>query len=206
MSTLLIVYASSMGNTRRMAEAVAAGAKDIEGVEILLRTAEEALASEVKSCAALVLGSPVRHGNADSRLRYFIENDCEPLAFKGHLSGKLGAVFTVGAHPGRHGDGGEVAQLSLLRALAAAGMTLVTAPNENRNPFFAGPYWGPHARLRMQDNGSETLQPDMLALARAHGGRIAQLAQALRGQSLSAMMPPALRRPRVWHRLSAVFR
>lgn len=204
MSTLLIVYASSLGNTRRMAEAIAAGAAQIEGVQIVLRTAEDARAEEVRRCNALVLGSPVRHGNADTRLRHFIENDCAALAFKGYLSGKVGAVFSVGGHVGRHDGGGEVAQLTLLRALAAAGMTLVSGSGDTRDPLFPGPYWGPHARVKMQESGRETLQDDILAAARTHGRRVAELTQLLHGQSFSVVRP--MRWPRMWHRLAGVFR
>lgn len=199
----MIVYASSTGNTKRMAEAIAAGARETGHTDVVLRTTDDVRIDDVRRCDAMVLGTPVRHGNADSRLRRFIENDCERLAFSGKLSDKLGAVFTVGGHMGRYGDGGELAQLALLRPMAAAGMTLVSGPAESRDPMSAGPYWGPHARLRMHENGRETLQPEMTAIARSHGRRIAQMAHALYGRTVTA---PSSTLPRVWNRLAGVFR
>jgi NAD(P)H dehydrogenase (quinone) len=190
MGSVLIVYASSLGNTRRMAEAIAAGVRAVAPIEIRLGTPEEISTREVFDCDALVLGSPVRHGSVDSRLRHFIEVDCESLVRSGRLVGKLGAVFSVGGHFNRHGDGGEVAQIVLLRALAAAGMTLITAPCADD---LQGPYWGPHARLRMLENGREELQRDALDTAFAHGQRIARTVCALNREAPIA-------RPRRWLR------
>jgi NAD(P)H dehydrogenase (quinone) len=193
MSSVLIVYASSLGNTRRMAEAIAAGVHAIAPIEIKLGTPEEISTRDVADCDALVLGSPVRHGSVDSRLRHFIEMDCESLARSGRLASKLGAVFSVGGHFNRHGDGGEVAQIVLLRALAAAGMTLITAACAD-DP--QGPYWGPHARLRMLDNGREELQPDALDTAYAHGRRIGQTICTLGHMPVAARTKRWLRWPR----------
>jgi NAD(P)H dehydrogenase (quinone) len=201
-AVILIVYASSTGNTKRMAEAIAAGAREIGQTEVLLRATDQVRVEEVRRCDALILGTPVRHGNADARLRRFIETDCERLTFSGKLADKIGAVFTVGGHMGRYGDGGELAQLALLRPMAAAGMTLVSGPPEAHDPTSAGPYWGPHARLRMHENGRETLQPEMTALARTHGRRVAQMAHALHGRTVTASSTL----PRVWNRLAGVFR
>ena len=198
MTTVLIVYASSMGNTKRMAEALSMGAQSVDGVSVLLRTPETADIDEVRNCDALVLGSPVRHGNADARLRKFIEDDCESLACGGRLCNKLGAVFTVGANYGRQRDGGELAQLALLRALAGAGMMLVSGSDEGRNPASPGPYWGPHTRLEGHENGLDSLAQGMERLAYAHGKRIARLTLALAGQVVPGMSHTS-RWPRIRH-------
>lgn len=205
MTKVLIVYASSTGNTKKMAEAVVEGARHMEGVEAQIRSVEEVKLGEVLECDALILGSPVRHGNADSRLRYFMEIDCASLASSGRLSNKIAAVFTVGGHFGRQGDGGEIAQFTLLRAFATAGMTIVSAVAETRDTEGARAYWGPHARLRIHGNGRETLQPDTLAHAREHGRRVAGMACALSNKE-----PPRARThsrlPNLFYRLSAAFR
>ncbi|HKO87273.1 MAG TPA: flavodoxin family protein [Burkholderiales bacterium] len=204
MTQILIVYASSMGNTKRMADAIADGARQIAGVHVKIRSVDEARLGEVRECDALVLGSPVRHGNADPRLRRFIEADCEPLATNGHLADKIAAVFTVGGNVGRHGDCGEIAQLSLLRAFAAAGMTIVSACTDSRGPTLERPYWGPHARLHTRE-GPETLQPDTLTQACQHGLRVARLASAVTGNP----RPPTrknFRLPAFFDRFHTVFR
>ena len=204
MANLLIVYASSLGNTKRMADAIADGARRVEGVDVQIRHVDDARLGEVRDCDALVLGSPVRHGNADARLRRFIEQDCEPLSTRGHLADKIAAVFTVGANFGHHGDGGEIAQLALLRAFAAAGMTIVSACSEARDTILSRPYWGPHARVRAHE-GPQTLQPDMLLQANQHGLRVAKLARAVTGHGPSTP-PRNWRLPGVFHRISAALR
>lgn len=196
MTSVLVVYATSLGNTKRLAEAIAAGAKSVDSVGVQIKMVDEASVDDVWACDALVLGSPVRHGSADSRIRHFIEGDCERLALTGRLAGKVGGVFTVGGHHGRHGDGGEIAQIAMLRALAAAGMTLVSAPCESRDATAQGPYWGPHARLRIQDDGREVLFGDALDTAHLHGVKVASVARALQQQPATVASKPS-RWPRV---------
>ncbi len=55
MVTILIVYHSQSGNTRKMAEAVARGAREIEGVKAILRRASETGDEDLLNCQGLVL-------------------------------------------------------------------------------------------------------------------------------------------------------
>lgn len=201
MTTVLIVYASSLGNTKRMADAIAEGARGVDNTTVRLQTVDETSVDDVWGCDALVLGSPVRQGSADGRVRNFIEANCERLMLTGRLATKVGAVFTVGANPhGRHGDSAEIAQLAMLRALAAGGMTLISGPCEWRNATLRGPYWGPHARLHIQDDGREVLQEGSVEAGHLHGYRIAQA-------SLSFKHLPLARPRRIgsWPRMSDLF-
>jgi NAD(P)H dehydrogenase (quinone) len=61
MTKVLIVYTSSFGNTKRMAEAVTEGARSVEGTEVICKEASEATADDVRVADAIVMGSPVRH-------------------------------------------------------------------------------------------------------------------------------------------------
>lgn len=186
MITVLIIYASSLGNTKRMADAIAEGVSGVQGTQARLQPVTETSIDDVWACDALVLGSPVRQGSADARMRNFIEADCERLMISGRLATKVGAVFTVGggAH-GRHGDGAELAQLAMLRALAAGGMTIVSGPCEWRNATLRGPYWGPHARLRVREDGREVLQDGSVEAGHLHGYRIAQAALSFKSQPMA---------------------
>ena len=201
MTTVLILYASSLGNTKRMADAVAEGARSVEHTMVRLQTVDQTAIDDVWACDALVLGSPVRQGAADARLRHFLENDCERLMLSGRLANKVGAVFAVGAHPhGRYGDGAEIAQLGMLRALAAGGMTIVSGPCEWRNATMRGPYWGPHACLRIGEDGREVLQDGSIEAGQLHGYRVAQVARSFKHQPIA--------RPRrivAWPRMAELF-
>ena len=202
MTTVLILYASSLGNTKRMADAIAEGAGDVEQVTVRMQTIDETSIDDIWACDALVLGSPVRQGSADLRVRSFLENDCERLMLSGRLATKVGAVFTVGATPhGRHGDGAEIAQLAMLRSLAAGGMTIVSGPCEWRSATLRGPFWGPHARLCIQEDGREVLQDGSVEAGQLHGYRVAQATQSFKHRP--SMLPR--RMAGGWPRMADIF-
>lgn len=127
MAKILIVYTTSIGNTKKMAEAVADGARSVEAA-VTLKSSDEATIEDVKACNALILGSPIRHRTADARIKKFIEDTLEQLWLTDEVVGKVGGVFSVGGGYGNMGAGCELAQLGMLSAMAACGMILVTLP------------------------------------------------------------------------------
>lgn len=82
MTNVLVIYTSTMGNTRKMAEAVADGARSVEGAEVVLREATEATKEEVQDCNALLLGTPMRHRSADARVKKWLSMDSRDLIEK----------------------------------------------------------------------------------------------------------------------------
>jgi flavorubredoxin len=107
---LLVVYESHTGNTRKMAEAVAEGARQVGGVEVTLRRLSEVSTDELVEVGAIILGAPTRNAEVPPATSQF-------LARLGHLSleGKLGASF------GSYGWSGEAP--ALIRSnLAAHGL------------------------------------------------------------------------------------
>jgi NAD(P)H dehydrogenase (quinone) len=154
MTEVLIVYTSSFGNTKRMAEAVTDGAPSVEGTEVFCKEASEATADDVRVTDAIIMGSRVRHRTADARVKQFIEKVCEKLWLTDEMVSKVGGVFTVGGGYGDCGAGSELAQLGLLDAFAAAGMILVTQPKTTTGFQVAGTHWGPHNR-----SGGSQMEP-----------------------------------------------
>lgn len=186
MTKVLIVYASTFGNTRRMAEAVAEGAHSIKLTEVILKEAPEVTLDDVRAVHAVVIGSPIRHRNADSRIQQFIENVCEQLWLTDEMVGKVGSVFSVGGGYGNCGAGCELAQLGLMGALAAGGMILVTLPKTTPGFEVAGMHWGAHGR-----SGGSKMEPlgvteAMLQAGWHHGANIARVTAELAGKELLA--------------------
>ncbi len=72
---LLIVYHSQSGTTSKMAEAVIRGAKhpDIEGVEVRVRDALEALPDDVLWADGFILGTPENFGYMSGAMKYFLD-------------------------------------------------------------------------------------------------------------------------------------
>jgi len=60
--TILVVYHSQTGRTKKMAEAVARGSDSIENVETALKEARETSLDDLFGCDGLALGSPEYFG------------------------------------------------------------------------------------------------------------------------------------------------
>jgi len=73
MAKILIVYHSQTGRTRKMAEAVAEGAKSIEGVEVISKKAAEATAEDLLSADGLAIGTPENFGYMSGMIKDFFD-------------------------------------------------------------------------------------------------------------------------------------
>ena len=169
---VLVVVASQTGRTARMAEALAAGAREA-GASVTLRAADDAEPGDLETADAVVLGSGVHMAGIESSMRVFFER-IAPLWMQGALRGKLGAAF-VSSGMGARG-GAELALLSLLANLAEHGMLLV--PMHNRLDAFAsaGCHWGPVAWTTPRE-GKAGPDESHLRACRAHGAWIVDCAR-----------------------------
>ena len=93
---MLVVVASTTGRTRRMAEAVAEGAR-VAGAQVLLREPQDTQDADLLDADAIVLGSGVHMGGVASSMVTLFER-VAPLWLAGRLRGKVGAAF-VSAPP-----------------------------------------------------------------------------------------------------------
>lgn len=168
---MLVVVASDTGRTRRMAEALAEGAREA-GAAVELVAAGDATPEAVLEADALVVGSGVHMAGVESSMRVFFER-LAPLWMQGRLVGKVGAAF-ASAGAGARG-GGELTLISLWANLAEHGLLMV--PMHNRLPGYAaaGCHWGPIAWTNPR--GGEAGPTDRhLEAARAHGRFVAECA------------------------------
>ena len=116
MAKVLITYFSRSGNTEKMAEAVAAGARRVAGVEVDLRPVEEVSVDDLPKCDGIVMGSPVYYGTMAAELKTFID---QSVKYHGKLVGKVGGAF---ASSGAIGGGTETTVLDIVKALLIHGM------------------------------------------------------------------------------------
>ena len=145
---ILIVYYSTYGHVHKMAEAVAEGARKIEGAEAVMRRVPETLPKEVlekmgavdaqqkmaqvpicsveelASADAVIFGTPTRFGNMCGQMRQFLDAT-GGLWTQGALVGKVGSVFTSSAT--QHG-GQESTILSFHITLLHHGFVIVGLP------------------------------------------------------------------------------
>jgi NAD(P)H dehydrogenase (quinone) len=73
MAKILIVYDSSTGNTEKMAQAVAEGAKQIKDTKVNVKKVDETDVKDLLKIDAIVFGSPTYFGEMSGRLKAFID-------------------------------------------------------------------------------------------------------------------------------------
>jgi len=73
MAKILIVYHSQTGNTEKMAQAVAEGAKSIEGAEVLLKKAGDATVEDLLTADGLAVGTPENFGYIAGMVKDFFD-------------------------------------------------------------------------------------------------------------------------------------
>ena len=198
-TTILVLYYSRHGATRKLAELIAQGVESVSGCDARLRTVPavstvtEAVEPEVpasgapyvetadlEQCHGLALGSPTRFGNMASAMKYFWDGTA-PQWLSGALAGKPACVFT--STGSMHG-GQESTLLSMMIPLLHHGMLLLGLPythpelmnsNSGGSPYGASHWAGV--------NGNQPLSDDSRTLAIALGKRLAETARQLRRPS-----------------------
>lgn len=194
--SILVLYYSRNGSTRKLAEFIAQGIESISGCEARLRTVPavstvaEAVEPEIpkdgapyvelrdlEECAGLALGSPTRFGNMAAPLKYFLDGTSTQW-LSGTLAGKPACVFT--STGSLHG-GQEATLLSMMIPLLHHGMLLVglpyTHPELMTTTTGGTPYGASHVSGA---NGTHMISNESRTLAIALGRRLAETAIRLR--------------------------
>jgi multimeric flavodoxin WrbA len=99
MAKVLIVYHTLSGNTEKMAEAFAEGARAVPGTEAVLKRALDASLEDLLECDAIAFGSADYFSYIAGALKDFFDRTFYPS--KGKVTGKPYASFATG---GRGGD------------------------------------------------------------------------------------------------------
>jgi len=118
MTRVLVVYDSRTGNTERMAMAVADGARQVKGTEVVVLKVDKAKIKDLVDSDAIILGSPTYYGNMSGKMKSFIDRT---NSIQGKLTGKVGGAFTSS---GDTACGAETALLSMLEAMLINGMII----------------------------------------------------------------------------------
>ena len=117
MSKILVLYYSQSGNTEKMANAVAEGAKNVEQSDVTL--SYHIAADELTGFDAIILGAPTYHHEIPIEMKKLFETS----ASKGiNLKGKTAATF------GSFGWSGEAPKLLLEIMKNKFEMKVVTPP------------------------------------------------------------------------------
>ncbi|HEX5338116.1 MAG TPA: NAD(P)H:quinone oxidoreductase [Gallionella sp.] len=140
---ILVLYYSQHGATRQMAQLVARGIEQVDGMRARLRTVPKTSTvceatepdipdsgapyvelHDLEECVGLALGSPTRFGNMAAAMKYFWDST-SGMWMKHALVGKPAALFT--STGSLHG-GQESTLLSMMLPLLHHGMLIVGLP------------------------------------------------------------------------------
>jgi NAD(P)H:quinone oxidoreductase type IV len=200
-----VIFYSMYGHVHQMAEAVAAGSREITGVEVELFQVPELVPADVleKSGAraaraafahiptarvehlpeadAIIFGTPTRFGNMCAQMRNFLDQ-CGGLWARGQLENKVGSVF---ASTGTQHGGQETTIVSFFMTLFHLGMIVVGTPySENRlhnmEEITGGTPYGA-TTLAGADGRSRKVSTNELEIARFQGRHVADIAKRFKG-------------------------
>ena len=144
MTRVLVLYHSTYGHIETLAEAVAEGARSVEGVQVDIKRVPElvpdelarasgykldqkapiATVADLENYDALIVGAGTRYGTASSQMRNFLDQT-GGVWMKGALVGKVGGAFTSTAT--QHG-GQETTLIGLIQTLLHHGMLIAGLP------------------------------------------------------------------------------
>lgn len=122
--TVLVAYHSGSGNTEKMAQGVAEGSRAVSETSVVLKRVGEVVASDLLSCDAVVVGSPVYFGNMSGEVKTFLDNWLLKFGLwqDSKMRNKVGGAFATG---GGISNGKEVTMLTLLGAMLINEMIVV---------------------------------------------------------------------------------
>src|SRR5215468_849632 len=197
-----VIFYSMYGHVYRMAEAVAAGAREIADIDVALLQVPElvsaealqrtgaaqaraafahvqtASVAELPNADAIIFGTPTRFGNMAAQMRNFLDHTGSLWA-KGALIGKVGSVFTSTAT--QHG-GQETTIISFHSTLLHHGMVIVGVPYSCQGisgvaEVSGGTPYG--ASTLAGGDGKRQPSENELAVARFQGRHVAAIAAKL---------------------------
>jgi NAD(P)H dehydrogenase (quinone) len=165
---VLVTYHSATGNTEKMAQGVAEGAKAVSGTTVVLKRVGDVTGNDLVSSDAVVVGSPVYFANMSGEVKTFLDNWGLQSKFdlfrERKMRNKVGGAFATGA---AISNGKEVTMLTIHAAMLINQMVIVSGGGG----FGASATTGPD---------SPGIDEKELAEARALGKRVAEVAAVVK--------------------------
>ncbi len=112
MGKVLILYKSDSGNTEKLAEFVAQGAKEVSNCEIRMLPLEKATGDDIIWCDGLAFGTPTHYGAIPWEAKKWWDD--LPHTVWSHVDGKFACSFSSS---GSSGGGSEILCMELLSML-----------------------------------------------------------------------------------------
>ena len=199
-----VVFHSLYTHVYQLAEAIAAGAREVEGAEVTVAQVPEILPPDVlekmgatgakqafahipvadphalADADAIILGTPTRYGSATGSMQAFLDAT-GGLWMKGALIGKVGSAFTSTAsqHGGQETTLVHLHTFFLHQGMLVAGVPYAVPELTNLDEVMGGTPYG--ASTIAGPKGERTPTAKELTIARYQGRHVAGIAAKLRG-------------------------
>lgn len=121
-----VIYHSESGNTQKVAQVIAEGAKINDDVEVLTMSIDSVDKAFVEEAKVAFLGSPTYSGTFSWQMKKWLDTGGIKLA------GKLGSAF---ATQNFIGGGADIAELTMLSHMLIKGMVVYTAGGSQGQPI-----------------------------------------------------------------------
>jgi NAD(P)H dehydrogenase (quinone) len=123
--TVLVTYHSATGNTEKMAQGVADGARAVSGTGVVLKRVGDVTEADLLGADGVIVGSPVYFGSMSGEVKTFFDN--WSLKFRlfqdRKMRNKIGGAFATGA---AFSNGKEVTILTIFAAMFLNQMIVVS--------------------------------------------------------------------------------
>jgi NAD(P)H dehydrogenase (quinone) len=119
---VLIMYHSTTGHTKKLAEEIAKGVGEVGGVACLVKPATDVTKEDFLTSDAIIAGSPVYFGTMAAELKAVFE---QFVGVRKKMGDKIGAAF---ATSGDSSGGKETTIMSIIQAFLIYGMIIVGDP------------------------------------------------------------------------------
>lgn len=121
-----VLYHSVSGNTKKQAELVAEGVRQVEGAEVKLMSIDSPDNEWIRESAAVIFGCPTYEGSCSWQMKRYLD---EPEV---NVSGKLAGFFASQNWPG--GGGADFAEMTMIAAALVLGMLVYSGGMEQGYP------------------------------------------------------------------------
>lgn len=158
---ILILYFSKGGNTRKLAEEIAKGVNEVDGVKAVLKKTGEVTKEDFLASDGIIAGSPVYFGLMAAELKKVFDDF---VGVRKMMEGKIGAAF---ATSGDASGGKETTMMAIIQAFLIYGMIVVGDPMSATGHYGVSCVGEPDDKTR--ENGAKL------------GRRVAETAKRLRG-------------------------
>jgi NAD(P)H dehydrogenase (quinone) len=119
---VLILYYSKTGHTKKLAEEIAKGVGEVEGVACIVRSTADVTKDDFVACDGIIAGSPVYFGTMAAELKSVFD---QFVGVRRNMEDKIGAAF---ATSGDTSGGKETTIMSIIQAFLIYGMIIVGDP------------------------------------------------------------------------------